>query len=250
MCSSTTDHDVLQVVTSHISIFTPVSEIHLKLKSFKVLIQNQHHRSVFSTPGQMWTGVHPHRLWSTTRPWLTAWTSLVSRTTWRTSGVDKSNNNHSDSIDTTVNMKVSLIYRPQCLVLTGYPNSRPALLQLVHSFTKNVGLMVCGHVRTVCTGALPFNISSWLTLFECFGPLSSPVTSRVSVQVSRRPNFKELYQDRARCQNWLIKKRMKAFYSTVFADNLRHGTQFLLQVGTTIFHVKILNSQLIVHFIV
>ncbi|XP_056889653.1 solute carrier family 12 member 2-like [Takifugu flavidus] len=86
-------------------------------------------------------------------------------------------------------------FRPQCLVLTGYPNSRPALLQLVHSFTKNVGLMVCGHVRTV----------------------------------SRRPNFKELYQDRARCQNWLNKKRMKAFYSTVFADNLRHGTQFLLQ---------------------
>ena len=47
-----------------------------------------------------------------------------------------------------------LVSRPQCLVLTGYPNSRPALLQLVHSFTKNVGLMVCGHVRTVCTQQL------------------------------------------------------------------------------------------------
>lgn len=211
---------------------------HQRLKSIwnwshlKSIVQNQHHQSVYSDPVQMWTGVHPHRLWSTTRPWLTAWTSLVSRTMWRTSGVDESNNNHSDDIDTTVNMKVSIIYRPQCLVLTGYPNSRPALLQLVHSFTKNVGLMVCGHVRTVRTGALP-NISSWLTPFECSGPLSSPVTSRISVQVSRRPNFKELYQDRARCQNWLNKKRMKAFYSTVFADNLRHGTQFLLQVGTT-----------------
>lgn len=39
--------------------------------------------------------------------------------------------------------------RPQCLVMTGYPNSRPALLDLVHSFTKNVGLMICGHIRTV-----------------------------------------------------------------------------------------------------
>lgn len=39
--------------------------------------------------------------------------------------------------------------RPQCLVMTGYPNSRPALLDLVHSFTKNVGLMICGHVRMV-----------------------------------------------------------------------------------------------------
>uniref|UniRef100_A0A8C4H2H9 Solute carrier family 12 member 2 n=1 Tax=Dicentrarchus labrax TaxID=13489 RepID=A0A8C4H2H9_DICLA len=86
-------------------------------------------------------------------------------------------------------------FRPQCLVLAGYPNSRPALLQLVHSFTKNVGLMVCGHIRTV----------------------------------SRRPNFKELGQDRARCQRWLNKKRIKAFYTTVFSENLRHGTQFLLQ---------------------
>ncbi|XP_035514944.1 solute carrier family 12 member 2-like, partial [Morone saxatilis] len=86
-------------------------------------------------------------------------------------------------------------FRPQCLVLAGYPNSRPALLQLVHSFTKNVGLMVCGHIRTV----------------------------------SRRPNFKELGQDRARCQRLLNKKRIKAFYTTVFAENLRHGTQFLLQ---------------------
>ncbi|XP_041793140.1 solute carrier family 12 member 2-like [Chelmon rostratus] len=86
-------------------------------------------------------------------------------------------------------------FRPQCLVLTGYPNSRPALLQLVHSYTKNVGLMVCGHIRTV----------------------------------SRRPNFKELSQDHARCQRWLNKKRIKAFYTSVLADNLRHGTQFLLQ---------------------
>ncbi|XP_068166257.1 solute carrier family 12 member 2-like [Antennarius striatus] len=86
-------------------------------------------------------------------------------------------------------------FRPQCLVLTGYPNSRPALLQMVHSFTKNVGLMVCAHIRNL----------------------------------SRRPNFKELHQDHARCQRWLNKKRIKAFYTSVIADNLRHGTQFLLQ---------------------
>src|SRR4029434_2412489 len=44
---------------------------------------------------------------------------------------------------------VTAVHRPQCLVMTGYPNSRPALINLVHSFTKNVGLMVCGHVRMV-----------------------------------------------------------------------------------------------------
>ncbi|XP_031734793.1 solute carrier family 12 member 2 [Anarrhichthys ocellatus] len=86
-------------------------------------------------------------------------------------------------------------FRPQCLVLAGYPNSRPALLQLVHSFTKNVGLMVCAHVRTV----------------------------------TRRPNLKELSQEHARCQRWLNKKRLKAFYTHVFSDNLRHGAQFLMQ---------------------
>uniref|UniRef100_S4R6A1 Solute carrier family 12 member 2 n=1 Tax=Petromyzon marinus TaxID=7757 RepID=S4R6A1_PETMA len=34
----------------------------------------------------------------------------------------------------------------QCLVLTGPPESRPALVDFVHAFTKNVGLMVCSHV--------------------------------------------------------------------------------------------------------
>uniref|UniRef100_A0A8D3CVQ7 Solute carrier family 12 member 2 n=1 Tax=Scophthalmus maximus TaxID=52904 RepID=A0A8D3CVQ7_SCOMX len=86
-------------------------------------------------------------------------------------------------------------FRPQCLVLTGYPNSRPALLHLVQSYTKNVGLLVCGHVKTT----------------------------------SRRPNFKELSLDHVRCQRWLQEKRIKAFYTPVFSDNLRHGTQFLLQ---------------------
>uniref|UniRef100_G3PPB7 Solute carrier family 12 member 2 n=1 Tax=Gasterosteus aculeatus aculeatus TaxID=481459 RepID=G3PPB7_GASAC len=74
----------------------------------------------------------------------------------------------------------------QCLVLAGYPNSRPALLQLVNSFTKNVGLMVCAHVRM-------------------------------------------LSQEHGRCQRWLNKKRIKAFYTHVFSDNLRHGAQFLMQ---------------------
>uniref|UniRef100_A0A8C5B8A1 Solute carrier family 12 member 2 n=1 Tax=Gadus morhua TaxID=8049 RepID=A0A8C5B8A1_GADMO len=88
-------------------------------------------------------------------------------------------------------------FRPQCLVMTGYPNSRPALLNLVHSFTKNVGLMICGHVRTG----------------------------------SRRPNFKELGADHSRFQRWLLRNETKAFYTPVFADDLRQGTQYLLQAA-------------------
>uniref|UniRef100_A0A3B5R7K9 Solute carrier family 12 member 3 n=1 Tax=Xiphophorus maculatus TaxID=8083 RepID=A0A3B5R7K9_XIPMA len=40
-------------------------------------------------------------------------------------------------------------YRPQCLVLTGPPSSRPALLDLVNCFTKNLSMMMCGNVVTV-----------------------------------------------------------------------------------------------------
>uniref|UniRef100_A0A8C7L2B5 Solute carrier family 12 member 2 n=1 Tax=Oncorhynchus kisutch TaxID=8019 RepID=A0A8C7L2B5_ONCKI len=79
-------------------------------------------------------------------------------------------------------------FRPQCLVMTGYPNSRPALLHLVHAFTKNVGLMICGHVRT-------------------------------------------LSNDQTRYQRWLLKNETKAFYTPVFADDMRQGTQYLLQAA-------------------
>ncbi|TRY56775.1 hypothetical protein DNTS_032963 [Danionella cerebrum] len=88
-------------------------------------------------------------------------------------------------------------FRPQCLVMTGAPNSRPAILHLVHAFTKNVGLMVCGHVRVS----------------------------------SRRPNFKELNSDMLRYQRWLLNNNSKAFYTTVVAEDLRQGTQYMLQAA-------------------
>uniref|UniRef100_A0A673G0R9 Solute carrier family 12 member 2-like n=1 Tax=Sinocyclocheilus rhinocerous TaxID=307959 RepID=A0A673G0R9_9TELE len=86
-------------------------------------------------------------------------------------------------------------FRPQCLVMSGYPNSRPALLYLVHAFTKDVGLMVCGHVR----------------------------------MGYRRPNYKDMMNEQVRYQRWLLKTRIKAFYTPVFADDLRQGAQYLLQ---------------------
>uniref|UniRef100_A0A452STD3 Solute carrier family 12 member 2 n=1 Tax=Ursus americanus TaxID=9643 RepID=A0A452STD3_URSAM len=89
-------------------------------------------------------------------------------------------------------------FRPQCLVMTGAPNSRPALLHLVHDFTKNVGLMICSHVH--------------------MGP--------------RRQAMKEMSVDQAKYQRWLIKNKMKAFYAPVHADDLREGAQYLMQVNT------------------
>lgn len=46
----------------------------------------------------------------------------------------------------------------------------------------------------------------------------------------RRPNFKELATDQARYQRWLLKNECKAFYTPVFAEDMRQGTQYLLQV--------------------
>lgn len=53
-----------------------------------------------------------------------------------------------------------------------------------------------------------------------------------SLQGYRRPNYKELATDQARYQRWLLKHECKAFYTPVFAEDLKQGTQYLLQVGT------------------
>ncbi|KAM7077833.1 LOW QUALITY PROTEIN: solute carrier family 12 member 2-like [Ciconia maguari] len=88
-------------------------------------------------------------------------------------------------------------FRPQCLIMIGAPNSRPALLHLVHAFTKNVGLMICGHVHTG----------------------------------SQRQVVKERLTDLAKYQRWLIKNKMKAFYAPVHAEDLRDGGQYLMQAA-------------------
>ncbi|XP_075467778.1 solute carrier family 12 member 2-like isoform X2 [Ascaphus truei] len=86
-------------------------------------------------------------------------------------------------------------FRPQCLVLTGSPVTRPALVDLVHSFTKNVGLMICGHVHVGSRG-------------HC---------------------LKEMTLNQAKYQRWLIQRKKKAFYSPVCAEQFRQGVLYLLQ---------------------
>ena len=40
-------------------------------------------------------------------------------------------------------------YRPQILVLTGLPNTRPALVDFAYLICKNNSLMVCGNIVEV-----------------------------------------------------------------------------------------------------
>ena len=51
--------------------------------------------------------------------------------------------------------------RPQCLVLTGPPNFRPALVDFVGTFTKNLSLMLCGNVLIVSHLQKLAGSSSW-----------------------------------------------------------------------------------------
>ncbi|XP_067104584.1 solute carrier family 12 member 1 isoform X1 [Osmerus mordax] len=86
-------------------------------------------------------------------------------------------------------------FRPQFLVLTGSPKTRPALLDLAHSLTKNYGLCITCEVLT--------------------GPRSDVLLDMNSKMETN--------------QQWLNKKKRKAFYAAVACDTFREGTQILLQ---------------------
>uniref|UniRef100_A0A2K5Q4Y5 Solute carrier family 12 member 3 n=1 Tax=Cebus imitator TaxID=2715852 RepID=A0A2K5Q4Y5_CEBIM len=88
-------------------------------------------------------------------------------------------------------------YRPQCLVLTGPPNFRPALVDFVGTFTQNLSLMICGHVL--------------------IGPSKQ-----------RMPELRLIASGHTK---WLNKRKIKAFYSDVIAEDLRSGAQILMQAA-------------------
>uniref|UniRef100_A0A8B9KZ24 Solute carrier family 12 member 3 n=1 Tax=Astyanax mexicanus TaxID=7994 RepID=A0A8B9KZ24_ASTMX len=83
-------------------------------------------------------------------------------------------------------------FRPQCLVLTGPPNLRPALVDFVGSFTKNVSLMICGDILMV----------------------SRPVL---------KPTYKLV--------KWLNCRKVRSFYTPFKGDNLREGARHLMQAS-------------------
>ncbi|KAJ6666135.1 hypothetical protein lerEdw1_001039 [Lerista edwardsae] len=88
-------------------------------------------------------------------------------------------------------------YRPQCLVLTGPPNFRPALVDFVGTFTKNLSLMICGNVLV--------------------GP--------------RQQKLSEFRLMSSGHNKWLTKRKVKAFYTDVFAEDFRTGAQILMQAS-------------------
>ncbi|NXS61640.1 S12A3 protein, partial [Brachypteracias leptosomus] len=84
-----------------------------------------------------------------------------------------------------------------CLVLTGPPNFRPALVDFVGTFTKNLSLMLCGNVL--------------------IGPRKQKMPeSRLTADGHTK---------------WLMKRKIKAFYTDVVAEDLRSGVQMLIQAA-------------------
>uniref|UniRef100_A0A665T1Y5 Solute carrier family 12 member 1 n=1 Tax=Echeneis naucrates TaxID=173247 RepID=A0A665T1Y5_ECHNA len=88
-------------------------------------------------------------------------------------------------------------FRPQILALTGSARSRPALLDLAHSFSKTYGLC--------------------LTCEVFVGPRSEAL--------------QEMNASMEKNQQWLRKTKRKAFYAAVACDKFREGTDSLLQAS-------------------
>ncbi|EDW41250.1 GM24663 [Drosophila sechellia] len=84
-------------------------------------------------------------------------------------------------------------YRPQILVLSGLPNTRPVLVDLAYMLTKNLSLLVCGHV----------------------------------LKGSSSQKYRTYLQERA--ANWFRKHRVKGFYALVDGEDFESGTRALMQ---------------------
>ncbi|KAI4873678.1 hypothetical protein NFI96_033002 [Prochilodus magdalenae] len=85
-------------------------------------------------------------------------------------------------------------FRPQCLALTGPPHLRPALVDFVGTFTKNISLMICGDI-----------------LMDD----DKSVSERNTDQLVK----------------WLNQRKVRSFYTPFKADSLREGARFLMQAS-------------------
>lgn len=86
-------------------------------------------------------------------------------------------------------------YRPQILVLSGFPNSRPILVDFAYSLTKNMSLLLCGHI---IKGATNHKHQSYL-------------------------------QRKAR--DWFGMHKLKAFYAHVDDESFENGCKALMQAS-------------------
>ncbi|KAL0189983.1 hypothetical protein M9458_017082, partial [Cirrhinus mrigala] len=92
---------------------------------------------------------------------------------------------------------------PQCLVLTGPPNVRPALVDFVGTFTKNISLMICGNIIMVLS-------------ISCF-------------QEDDKSSFTQHSTDML--VDWLNQRKVRSFYTSFTAESLKEGAHHLMQAS-------------------
>ncbi|XP_021936580.1 solute carrier family 12 member 1 isoform X2 [Zootermopsis nevadensis] len=86
-------------------------------------------------------------------------------------------------------------YRPQILVLSGMPSFRPPLIDFAYLLTKNLSLLICGHI------------------------LKGPVSQRIRNILTYKAH------------NWLRSHKIKAFYTHVDEVNFEEGAKALIQAS-------------------
>ncbi|XP_047532187.1 bumetanide-sensitive sodium-(potassium)-chloride cotransporter isoform X1 [Vanessa atalanta] len=86
-------------------------------------------------------------------------------------------------------------YRPQILVLTGFPGERPLLTDFAYLLTKGLSLMLCGHI------------------------------------MQRAPSHRTREALASRASQWLSRRRVKAFYSLVDDASFKDGASALIQAS-------------------
>ncbi|XP_018578158.1 bumetanide-sensitive sodium-(potassium)-chloride cotransporter [Anoplophora glabripennis] len=84
-------------------------------------------------------------------------------------------------------------YRPQILVLSGMPSARPSLVDFAHLLTKNLSMLVCGHINT------------------------DPLPQRIRNVLNYKAN------------SWLKAHKLKAFYMQVDGLSFEEGAKALLK---------------------
>uniref|UniRef100_A0A8C6P6C4 Solute carrier family 12 member 10, tandem duplicate 1 n=1 Tax=Nothobranchius furzeri TaxID=105023 RepID=A0A8C6P6C4_NOTFU len=109
-------------------------------------------------------------------------------------------------------------FRPQCLVMTGPPKRRPALVDFVSSFTKHLSSF-SGVVLNVF----------YITGYEKHIHLkhSSSIYFIVELRPFQEDSINQLRD--ATHVNWLNKRKVRSFYTPFTASSLREGTKQLLQ---------------------
>lgn len=86
-------------------------------------------------------------------------------------------------------------YRPQILVFAGFPNTRPILVDFAYSLTKNVSLLLCGHI------------------------------------IKGVSNHKHQSYLQRRARDWFESHKFKAFYAYVEDESFENGCKALMQAS-------------------